>query len=82
MACGVPVVGSDSGAIPEVIGPAGLIVLEGDATALAKALQAAIFNQETRAHFIQHGFKRVKEELSVDAMSRRLLAFYNRILGD
>lgn len=38
MASGVPVVGSDSGAIPDVIGDAGLIVPEGDAAALAAAL--------------------------------------------
>ncbi|MBZ0288634.1 MAG: glycosyltransferase, partial [Anaerolineae bacterium] len=38
MASGVPVIGSDSGAIPGVVGDAGLIVPEGDADALAAAL--------------------------------------------
>lgn len=38
MASGVPVVGSDSGAIPGVIGDAGLIVPEGDAMRLVEAL--------------------------------------------
>ena len=38
MASGVPVIGSDSGAIPGVIADAGLIVPEGDAAALAAAL--------------------------------------------
>lgn len=38
-ACGVPVVGSDSGAIPDVVGEAGLIFPEGDATALAQKLE-------------------------------------------
>ena len=38
MASGVPVIGSDSGAIPGVIGEAGLIVPEGDVEALARAL--------------------------------------------
>ena len=37
-ACGVPVVGSDSGAIPEVVGAGGLIFPEGNARALAEAL--------------------------------------------
>ena len=37
MACGVPVVGSNSGAIPEVVGEAGLIFPEGDAAALAES---------------------------------------------
>jgi glycosyltransferase involved in cell wall biosynthesis len=39
MSWGVPVIGSDSGAIPEVVGPAGLIVPEGNAPALAAAIQ-------------------------------------------
>lgn len=39
MASGVPVIGSNSGAIPDVIGDAGLIVPEGDSAALAKAIE-------------------------------------------
>lgn len=37
-ACGVPVIGSNSGSIPEVVGPGGWIVPEGDAEALAVLL--------------------------------------------
>lgn len=37
-ACERPVVGSDSGAIPEVIGPGGRVFPEGDADALARTL--------------------------------------------
>src|SRR5690606_30118342 len=38
-ACATPVIGSDSGAIPAVIGEAGLTFPEGDAAALAKAIE-------------------------------------------
>jgi glycosyltransferase involved in cell wall biosynthesis len=38
--CGVPVIGSDSGAIPDVIGPGGWIVPERDPVALAHCLDA------------------------------------------
>lgn len=41
MACGVPVVASDAGALPEVVGDAGLVVPAGDAAALAGALVEA-----------------------------------------
>jgi glycosyltransferase involved in cell wall biosynthesis/GT2 family glycosyltransferase len=41
MACGVPVVASDAGALPEVVGEAGIIVPTGDAAALARALVEA-----------------------------------------
>lgn len=39
MACGVPVIGSDSGAIPETVGEAGVIVPENDPQALADAIR-------------------------------------------
>jgi glycosyltransferase involved in cell wall biosynthesis len=81
MSCGVPVVGSDSGAIPEVIGPAGLIVPEGDVSKLAKALQTAIFDGEVRLGLKQQGLQRAEHELSTRAMVQQLLAFYNKILG-
>jgi glycosyltransferase involved in cell wall biosynthesis len=81
MACGVPVVGSDSGAIPEVIGKAGLVVREGNAAALARGLESAIFDEALRARLIPAGKKRAEEELSIRAMSGKLLEFYRRIIG-
>jgi glycosyltransferase involved in cell wall biosynthesis/GT2 family glycosyltransferase len=41
MACGVPVVSSDAGALPDVVGDAGIVVPAGDAVALGDALIAA-----------------------------------------
>lgn len=41
MACGVPVVSSDAGALPDVVGGAGIVVPVGDAGALAGALVEA-----------------------------------------
>ena len=41
MACGVPVVSSDAGALPDVVGGAGIVVPAGDAAALADALAEA-----------------------------------------
>jgi glycosyltransferase involved in cell wall biosynthesis len=81
MACGVPVVGSDSGAIPEVLGSAGLIVPEADVSALAEGLRTAIFAEE-RSRLIQQGLQRAREEMSTEAMSRRLVHLYQRVLGD
>ncbi len=81
MACGIPVVGSDSGAVPEVIGPDGLIVPEGDASALAAAVQTGIFDKDIRDRLKQQGLERAERELSVRAMSERLLGFYKRVLG-
>ena len=79
MACGVPVVGSDSGAIPEVMGPAGLIVTEGNTVALADSLRTVIFNVEARQRLAEAGLQRAHRELSVQVMAERLLDFYRRI---
>lgn len=59
MASGVPVIGSDSGAIPDVIADAGLVVPEGDAEALAAALQLLRHSPEMRADLGARGRARV-----------------------
>jgi glycosyltransferase involved in cell wall biosynthesis len=45
MACGSPVVASDAGALPEVVGEAGLLVKPSDADALAGALERILTDE-------------------------------------
>ena len=57
-ACQVPVIGSDSGAIPEVVGAGGWIVPEGDPAALGRALCCLRADPERRALLGRHGRSR------------------------
>lgn len=59
MACGVPVLGSDSGEIPNVIGDAGLVFSEGDARALADGLRRLQADAGLRARLRVAGRARV-----------------------
>ena len=61
MACGVPVVGSNSGEIPHVIGEAGLIFPEGDPQALREAIEWVIREEGLRATLVRAGRERVLE---------------------
>src|ERR1700704_2119552 len=55
MACGVAVVGSASAEIPNVIGDAGLLVPEGDATALRNAIARLLADRQLRAELGRRG---------------------------
>ncbi|MFH1737796.1 MAG: glycosyltransferase family 4 protein [bacterium] len=59
MACGVVVVGSTCGAIPEVIGDAGLTFPENDSTELASCLNRLIESPSLRNSLIERGRERV-----------------------
>ena len=59
MACGVPVVGSDSGEIPNVIGEAGLIFAEGDERALRAKLSQLMADPALREELARRGRERV-----------------------
>jgi glycosyltransferase involved in cell wall biosynthesis len=80
MACGVPVIGSDSGAIPEVIGAAGMVAPEGDPITLAAAIGDVLTDGTMTKRLVEEGWRRVQEEFSADAMARRLVDFYQRIV--
>jgi glycosyltransferase involved in cell wall biosynthesis len=61
MACGVPVVGSDLGGIPLVMGDAGLVCPPGDAAALADRIAELRDDPELRAGMRREGLRRVAE---------------------
>ena len=78
MACGVPVVGSDSGAIPEVIGDAGLIFPEGDVEALMECLNRLRQSSHLQAEFAQRGLARARL-YDQETIARQTIAFYKWI---
>lgn len=55
MAAGVPVVATDSGALPEVMADAGRLVAPGDADALAGALGEVLTHQGERSRLVDAG---------------------------
>lgn len=72
MACGVPVIGSDSGAIPEVVDEGGLIVPEGDADALAKAIARMSDDEQLRRRSIALGLDRYRTHFSCEAYAQSI----------
>ncbi|MGH2443298.1 MAG: glycosyltransferase family 4 protein [Chloroflexota bacterium] len=81
MASGVPVVGSDSGEIPSVIGDAGLIVPEGDPAALSAALQRLYDDQSLRAELSTRGRERAISRFSNAHIARLTLDAYQLALS-
>lgn len=81
MACKVPVIGSDSGAIPEVIGDAGLIFKEDDADSLSLCIQKLIDNPSIHKNFMEQGFNRATSLFSQRKIARRTNEFYHKVIG-
>jgi glycosyltransferase involved in cell wall biosynthesis len=61
MACGTPVVVSDSSSLPEVVNGAGLVVRAGDANAWRVALEKVIGDQDLAADLRRRGILRAAE---------------------
>lgn len=80
MACSVPVIGSDSGAIPEVIGDAGLIVPEGNPLALAQAINVLRSSESRRTILGQRGRERVLAFYTNERICHQTLAFWQEVL--
>jgi glycosyltransferase involved in cell wall biosynthesis len=81
MSSGVPVVGSSSGEIPQVIGDGGLIYPEGDIPALAAALGRLGADPALRADLGRRGRARVLEHYTQAALARRYYEVYQSMLS-
>ncbi len=80
MACKVPVIGSNSGEIPNVIGDAGLIFPEGEHLALQKCLIQLILNPQLKNELAEKGYKRLLNNYTNKALAEKLLSFYKILL--
>ena len=81
MACGVPVVASDSGEIPYVVRDAGVLIPENDLAQWTETIDRLTTDSATRAQLITRGLARARSEFSWPVVARRHLDFFEEVLA-
>ena len=82
MACAVPVISTTGGALPEVVGDAGLLVPPADHHALAKAI-VTIFDQPQLAQKLgKAGYQRVHQNFTWLRAAEKTIAAYREAIDD
>ena len=81
MACRLPVIGSDTGGIPDIIqnGETGLLVTEKDIFGLSNTILSLIENGELREKLAVNGYTRVKERFSWEKIAEDYINVYNNV---
>ncbi|MCC7519869.1 MAG: glycosyltransferase family 4 protein [Verrucomicrobiae bacterium] len=79
MACEVPVVGSTAGAIPEVLGEAGLLFSEGNREELRERIAALLASPSERRAWGRRGRVRVLAHYTHAKVARDTLAFWETL---
>lgn len=75
MACGTPVIVSDAGSLPEVVGAGGLVVAAGDSSALADAMRCLAVDPSLRSRTAALGRQR-SGEFSWERTARETIKVY------
>lgn len=76
MACEIPVVTTDGGALKEVAGDAAVVVPSGDATALAENIQSLLEDPQKQQRFGRLGRQRIESEYCWHAVATRMSQLY------
>ena len=82
MACAVPVVSTDGGALPEIVGDAGVLVPTANAEALADALNRLLEDPAERERLGAAGRTRIVETFSWTVCAEQLVSYYRKVIAD
>lgn len=81
MACGTPVITSDSSSMPEIAGDAAILVDPNDVESMAEAMLCLTLDDAMKNQHIEKGLIRAKD-FSWMTMAKKVFAIYQEILGD
>lgn len=79
MACGVPVIGSDSGEIPHVIRHGGVVTKQANTKSIADALNLLYHNADMRRTLSADALLHVSENYSNESVAARIVALYRSV---
>jgi glycosyltransferase involved in cell wall biosynthesis len=80
MACGIPVLASDSGEMPVVVRDAGHVLPESDPDTWARALDRHLADAQTRELMSRRGIERAHTYFAWPVVARRHLEFFDALL--
>jgi glycosyltransferase involved in cell wall biosynthesis len=78
-ACGVPVIGSNSGEIANVVGNAGVIVDENDVAGWTDAIQNLLSSPEKRRQLGDSGLELARSRYTWQVIAREYLSFFDTL---
>lgn len=81
MSVGCPVVTSNAGSLPEVVGDAGAVLNVGDYQAMARACEKLVECESLRQEMTTKGFQQA-ESFSLDQLGRRMKSIYQELSVD
>lgn len=81
MACGAPLVSSTGGALPEVVGDAGIQVPAGDADAIASAISKLFEDPALCEHYAKAGRDRIEQTFCWRIAAGQMVDYYQQVLG-
>lgn len=80
MACGIPVISTDGGALPEVVGDAGIQVPVKDSQAIAEAVSDLLDDQEKRQRLGAAGRQRIEDLFCWQRAAQQMTGYYGQVI--
>lgn len=77
MACGLPIVTTDSGAISEVVGDAGIVLKEKDTSAMSQAIFDLLSNEARLSNLTDQSIARAKSQYDSNEVAAKLSKLYH-----
>jgi glycosyltransferase involved in cell wall biosynthesis len=84
MSCSIPVITTNAGALPEVVGrdgSCGVLVPPEDPDALADAIKRLLADADLRRKLAVGGRKRIEERFTWEACARRCVEVYESVIA-
>jgi glycosyltransferase involved in cell wall biosynthesis len=80
MACGVPVISTTGGALPEVVGDAGILVPPENVNALSEAIAGVLDNPDMASRLGQAGYERVHRYFTWKQAAEKTVETYREVI--
>jgi len=82
MACGVPVISTTGGALPEVAGDAAILVPPADPMALVRAVREVLENPAHAKELGMAGYQRVQAHFTWQKAAEKTIVAYREVIRD